>query len=284
MVNSAYARAAVEALVRWNKMDREEAERIVAEKPREELEGMCWAEGSVKAGFQLLMRKFRENGIEISPEQEQEYYSVILDGPEDSPLMAELSGHLQGMDRKELAKEALVEIHDNWVRGAEKKLLDSVQPGSKRAESKFMHTPLELIGWETVESDYVFLESVMQTMGISMPREEIKAAYEEMQMTYMEKNNIRSQEDLNKHVAELPNNYEAVSGYSPESKAIFENSDMSAQVYKESGFEHLQERAPSSLAKKAQELQAVTKANASLDTIPLPEVEVTTPNHDHDDE
>lgn len=284
MVNSAYARAAVEALVRWNKMDREEAERVVAEKPREELEKMCWAEGSVKAGFQLLMRKFRENGVEISPEQEQEYYSVILDGPEDSPLMAELSGHLQGMDRKELAKEALVEIHDNWVRTKEGKLIESFVEGSKRAGSKFMHTPLELIGWETVESDYVFLESVMQTMGISMPREEIKAAYEEMQAAYMDKNNIHSKEDLAKHVAELPNNYEAVSGYSPESKKLFESKEMADQVYKESGFEHLQERAPSSLAKKAQELQAITKENTSLDGIPVPEVEFATPDHDHDDE
>lgn len=284
MVNSAYARAAVEALVRWNKMDREEAERVVAEKPREELERMCWAEDSVKAGFQLLMRKFRENGIEISPEQEQEYYSVILDGPEDSPLMAELSGHLQGMDRKELAKEALVEIHDNWVRTKEGKLIESFAENSKRAGSKFMHTPLELIGWETVESDYVFLESVMQTMGISMPREEIKAAYEEMQAMYMDKNNLHSKEDLAKHVAELPNNYEAVSGYSPESKKLFESKEMADQVYKESGFEHLQERAPSSLAKKAQELQAITQENSSLDGIPVPEVEVTTPDHDHDDE
>lgn len=115
MVNSAYAKAAVEALVNWNGKSVEEAQEIVSTHSREEIEAMCWAEGSVRSGFEALVRSCKKKKVEISDEQKEMLYGVILDGPEESPLLAEFTDKVKGINRNEVALEALTEIHDNWV-------------------------------------------------------------------------------------------------------------------------------------------------------------------------
>ena len=271
MVNSAYAKAAIEALVNWNGKSLEEAQEIVATLPREEIEGMCWAEGSVKAGFEALIASFKSRGVEISEEQKNNLYAVILDGPENSPAMQELGSRLEGMDREGLALDALTQIHDVWVESSEKKV--------DRAGKEFMHTPLETIGWNTVYSDYIFLKPVMESMGIPVEDEQqLVSRYEDKQVAYFTQHGVSDRESLAEHIATLPGSYAAIEGYSDEHKAKFvDNPELVEQVYTKSGFENLRDRvvekAPNSLSEKVAELKSLLEQKSALEEVPVPEVD-----------
>ena len=184
MVNSAYAKAAIEALVNWNGKSFEEAQEIVATHTREEIEGMCWAEGSVKSGFDAIMKSLRARGIEISDEKKEELYRAILDGPENSSLLSEMEELTRKIDRNEVALEALTQIHDNWV--ANPKSFAKIHRVDKDGNpTSYMHTPLEMIGWDEVNKDYIFLKPVMESLRIPIEnKQELVSQYEEMQVQF----------------------------------------------------------------------------------------------------
>lgn len=278
MVNSAYAKAAVQALVEWNKKSLEEAQEIVSTHSREEIEGMCWAEGSVKAGFDALVKSFRVRGIEISDSQKDELYGAILDGPEDSPLLSEIAGKVEEVDRHDVALDALTEIHDNWV--ADPKNMSKIHRINKEngEPTAYMHTPLEMIGWDTVHLDYIFLKPVMESMGIPIENEqELVKAYEDRQVSIFSGRQINDRDDLAKYLHDdVRNDYYPLRNYPEEDKAVFDGEQIVDQVMQKSGFENIKDRITYThmhfLEDKYKELHRLRDEKARLEQVPTQEV------------
>jgi hypothetical protein len=217
MLDSAYARAAVFSLNKWGGKTIEQAQEIVANNTRDKVEDMTQAEGSVVSGFNALIDVFRKYGMEVSEEQKTDLLSVILDGPIDALTMEQFKSSLVEIDKEALALDALTAIHDNWVRGSEAKVSDS-----ERINKRYMHTPLEMLGWETLESDYIFLKSVMECMGVPIEDDKkLIERYNERQVKYFERNGITDKETLAKHIKDLPATYEPLAAYSEENKNRF---------------------------------------------------------------
>lgn len=272
MVNSAYAKAAIRALVNWNGKSFEEAQEIVSTHSREEIEGMCWAEDSVKSGFEALVKSFRARGIEISDSQKDELYGVILDGPEDSPLLSEIAGKVEDVDRYDVALDALTEIHDNWV--ATPKNMTNIHRDGKA----YMHTPLEMIGWDTVHLDYIFLKPVMESMGVPIENEqELVKAYEDRQVSIFSGRQINDRDDLAKYLHDdIRNDYYPLRNYPEEDKAVFDDEQIVDQVMQKSGFENIKDRIAYThmhfLEDKYKELHRLRDEKARLEQVPTQEV------------
>lgn len=268
MLDSAYARVAIFSLNKWGGKTIEQAQETVANHSRDEVEGMTKAQASVDAGFDALVDAFRNMGMDISDELKEELHTVILDGPNDAPIMEEFKKSLGEIDKETLTLDTLEAIHDAWVSTNEAKV--------GRPDKGYMHAPIEMLGWESLELDYIFLKPVMETMGVQVDDDKkLIEKYGERQAQYFEKNGIKDKESLAAHIKLLPEVYEPLANYSEENKNRFGESKILNEVIKNTGFEKLMANKSvvqeSSLAQKAEELKAILDEQKKLDSIPLPD-------------
>ena len=179
------------ALMAWNdQYSLEEAERIAYTTPYKELDSITYAETSINASIDgiknhLLTNKDikidKKNG-KIEPSTEV-YDSVI---------------------------KILTKIHDKWVMENAKKY-DRGNP-VKSDKNLFQHLPTALIGVDEVAKDLMFLAPIMEKMGVNVgemeltaygafkPNQEVKKAYNRYVEMYNEVHEIKSKDDLDKHI------------------------------------------------------------------------------------
>ena len=116
--------------------------------------------------------------------------------------------------------EIIAEIHDAWVANEE-----NVAKYDRKGKL-FQHTPTALIGLDEVAKDLMFLAPFLEEMGFDagvinaeerrfIPSAAVTKAYERYVERYMEKNNIRSKNDLAEHLKACANGeYKPLAGES----------------------------------------------------------------------
>lgn len=145
-----------------------------------------------------------------------------------------------------------------------------------------MHTPLEMIGWDEVDKDYIFLKPVMESMGIPIENEqELIDDYKKQQVLFFSDKKINGPEDLPEKLPLIRDEYPALSGYSKEEKAMFNvenNAPMVEAIVKKSGIGDLREsivntheQSKGKLEKMREELLKYEEEGRRLKEIPLPE-------------
>ncbi len=168
---SPYRIIAKNALMSWNGLSEEEATKVVSESTFDQLENQVWAKSSIKTAVNAISAY-----LDIDP---KDFESAVLG--QDSPEMTdaqketfrEIARKAANANVENLAIYSLACIHDNWVVENAKKF---VKEG--REAKKYQHAPLEMIGWKEAKADLLFLEPVLNSIGIEVNDNKLHNAYD----------------------------------------------------------------------------------------------------------
>ena len=102
---------------------------------------------------------------------------------------------IQGKDKNKTILGILSTINDNWVINNSNNFLKP----DRNKERQFV--PLELLNWEEVESDLLFLKPILEASGIEIDEKQLRAQHTVQQNEYLIDNNIFSHDDLVNHLS-----------------------------------------------------------------------------------
>jgi len=193
-MDSVYRRIAKDCLVKWMGTPEEEAKAFATDDTIQELEDGndkhygVGALGSIRAALKSIVRQ-----LGIPDNAYVTFENAVLDD-DNSPIFETVAEKLQQVDNiEEFILTALSDIHDQWVidNSSEKTFIKKEGRGQLH-----QFTPQELIGWNEVKSDLIFLEPILNRLGVTIDQEKLLAAYNEKVSAYASERGISSKEDI----------------------------------------------------------------------------------------
>ena len=174
--NIPYYQVAKEALIKWNGLSEEEANKIIEQSSFEEIESQVYAQGSMTSAAISIGKNLGLNDEEIS-----QFLDEIF-GKSESTEMSEKLKHELGSKMlstfrssrhnymPQLIADTMEDVHDNWVESNAGVFF------TKKADRKqqYQYLPLELIGWDEAKSDLLFIKPIIHTIGGYADEAEIK--------------------------------------------------------------------------------------------------------------
>ena len=193
-----YQNVAKAALINWNGLSEQEAEEKVQTESVKELESQVYAMGSMKYAVAGIA-----NQIGLSGEETTNFFEAVINGPEHAEIFGLVREKMQGFS-EEQKLGVLSTIHDGWVidNSSEKTFNKKVDKQQLR-----QYAPLDLIGWNEVRSDLLFLNPILESVGIQVNEETLSQAYHTRVANYMEVMKINSKEDLTALIKQGRNYY-----------------------------------------------------------------------------
>ena len=183
-----YQNIAKSALMSWPPyLSEEEANTKIQTESVQQLEGQVFAMGSVKHAVIGIAKV-----IGLSEEETTRFFDAVINGPEDAEIFGIVKEKAQNFS-EEQKLEVLSSIHDGWVvdNSSEKTFNKKVDRQQLR-----QYAPLDLIGWNEVKSDLLFLKPIFAAIGVEINEETLAQAYHTRVANYMEKMKINGQDDL----------------------------------------------------------------------------------------
>lgn len=193
-----YQNVAKAALINWNGLSEEEANTKIQTESVQELEGQVYAMGSMKYAVVGIAKQ-----IGLNEEETTRFFEVVINGPENAEIFRIVREKIQGFsDEQKLG--VLSTIHDGWVvdNSSEKTFNKKVNRQQLR-----QYAPLDLIGWNEVRSDLLFLNPILESVGIRVDEATLEQAYHTRVASYMEEMKINNQDDLTALVQQGRNYY-----------------------------------------------------------------------------
>lgn len=193
-----YQNVAKAALINWNGLSEEEANDKIQTESVQELENQVYAMGSMKYAVVGIAKQ-----AGLNEEETTKFFEAVINGPENAEIFGIVSEKMQGFT-EEQKLGVLTTIHDGWVvdNSSEKTFNKKVDRQQLR-----QYAPLELIGWNEVRSDLLFLNPVLASVGVQVDEETLSQAYHNRVANYMEEMKINNQDDLTALVQQGKNYY-----------------------------------------------------------------------------
>ena len=196
---TAYQNVAKAALMSWPPYySEDEATKKIKTESVQQLEGQVYAMDSIKHAVVGIAKQ-----IGLSEEETTDFFDAVINGPENAEIFGMVREKMQGFS-EEQKLGVLSTIHDGWVvdNSSEKTFNKKVDRQQLR-----QYVPLELIGWNEVRSDLLFLNPVLESVGVQVDEEALSQAYHTRVASYMEEKKINSQDDLTALVQQGKNYY-----------------------------------------------------------------------------
>lgn len=193
-----YKNVAKAALINWNGLSEEETNAIIQTESVQELENQVYAMGSMKYAVVGIAKQ-----AGLNEEETTKFFEAVINGPENAEIFGIVSEKMQGFT-EEQKLGVLTTIHDGWVvdNSSEKTFNKKVDRQQLR-----QYAPLELIGWNEVRSDLLFLNPVLASVGVQVDEVALAQAYHNRVANYMEEMKINNQDDLTALVQQGKNYY-----------------------------------------------------------------------------
>ena len=193
-MDSVYRRIAKDCLVKWMGTPEEDARSFATLDSIQELENgndKHYGVGALSSIQAALSSIIRQLGLPSNTYVTLE--NAVL-GDDNSPIFETIREKFQQIDNiEELILTALSDIHDQWVidNSSEKAFIKKEGRGQLH-----QYTPQELIGWNEVKSDLIFLEPILNRVGVTVNHEKLLAAYNERVEAYAREHGITSKDDI----------------------------------------------------------------------------------------
>ena len=182
-----YQKVAKEALINWNGLSEEEATVKIMTESVPELDSQVGALPSVGSAILGITKE-----LGLSMREALEFFEASVFGPEDAEIFEVVRKKAQDFSKEQIL-EVLAIIHNGWV----EKNSDEKTINKKIARKQLrQYAPIELIGWNEVKSDLLFLRPVLEVIGVSIDEETLKETYHTRVSKYMDRYNLNSIEDL----------------------------------------------------------------------------------------
>lgn len=182
-----YQNVAKAALINWNGLSEEEAISKINNESISELESQVYAMSSMKYAVIGISKQ-----IGLSEEETTKFFDAVINGPENAEIF-----NIVKAKSKDFSEEkrlgVLSTIHDGWV-------IDNSNEKTfnKKCDRKQLrqYAPLELIGWNEVKSDLLFLNPILKSIDVNVNEKKLEQSYHNRVANYMDQMQINSQEDL----------------------------------------------------------------------------------------
>ena len=183
-----YQNVAKAALMQWPPYySEEEANAKIQTESVQELENQVYAMSSVKYAVIGIAKE-----IGLTEEETTNFFEAVIKGPENAEIFDLVREKTQAFLEEQIL-EVLSTIHDGWIvdNSNEKTFNKKVDRQQLR-----QYAPLELIGWNEVKSDLLFLNPVLESVGVQVDEEALAQAYHTRVANYLEEMQISSKDDL----------------------------------------------------------------------------------------
>jgi hypothetical protein len=169
-------------------MSPEEANKLITESPRAEIEMKTGAHGSVYDASYLIARK-----MGLSEKEAYQFTQEMLGLSDSTAMLTEVRNAFETIlrDNPELVKQlsagllldACDQVHCGWTgRNA------SPFFGKKdMKDQQYQYATSEMIGWKEVKADLLFIEPIANAVGIEIDEEEMKRRYGERVLEYCQR-------------------------------------------------------------------------------------------------
>ena len=171
-----YYQVAREALIKWNGLTDEQADKIIEESSFEEIESQVYAQGSMTYAVNAIGKKLGLNDEEIA-----RFADEVFGRKDSTEMMGKLHKELgkanfgEYLSNKQnnmpkLIVDTMEAVHDGWVEDNAKIFL------TKKADrgQQYQYLPLELIGWDEAKSDLLFIKPIINAIGGYVDEAEVK--------------------------------------------------------------------------------------------------------------
>ncbi len=212
-----YYNVAKQALINWNKLSEEEADKIIGEQTCSQLEVNAHAKGSIDYAIRTIANQSPVSKFG----KESELADFVYDGGESAiidsmkkdaefmkdPNMPQLERNNMRKRYNNMIIDTLFAVHDGWVQDKE-----NVKKFNAR-EKKHQHMPSELIGWEEAKADLLFIRPIYEAAGIEVNEEELEQVYNDRVKEFFLNRGIKTASDLSSSIAQGEEFYPALGGY-----------------------------------------------------------------------
>lgn len=181
--NVPYYQVAKQALMNWNGLTEEQADKLIAESSFEEIESQVYAQGSMTYAITSIGKN-----LGLTDEELKEFEDEVFGRTDNQEVMStnlykklqaftsnkekNMSVFLSATDHNmaTLIVDAMETVHDGWVEDNAKHFF------TKKADRKqqYQFLPLELIGWDEAKSDLLFIKPIIEYIGGYVSEEKIK--------------------------------------------------------------------------------------------------------------
>ena len=182
-----YRIVAKAAFMKWFNYSEKEATKKIELESIQELENQVYAMDSIKYAVIGIAKE-----VGLNEKETTKFFTSIVYGGEDDTIFTIVKSRAVGFT-EEQKLNVLSIIHDGWVvnNSSEKVFNKKVSKSQLR-----QYTPLELIGWNEVTSDLLFLRPVIESIGVELDEEKLSQAYHVRVKNYMDEKQINDIESL----------------------------------------------------------------------------------------
>lgn len=176
-----YQNVAKAALMNWNGLTEEQANQKIQTESVQELESQVYAMSSMEHATLGVA-----NELGLGEEEKEQLWNAVINGPENAEIFSTVAQKANGFTNEQILN-VLSTIHDGWVidNSSDKTFQKKVDREQLR-----QYAPLELIGWNEVQSDLLFLNPILSSIGVSVNENQLSVSYHERVAKYFEQNNI----------------------------------------------------------------------------------------------
>ena len=211
-----YYQVAKQALMNWNGLSEEEAEKVISTQSFDEVESQVYAKGSIDyavEGISTSLGFLDKDAEELSIFAYNGGQSKIIDWLRENNEMANrLETKTNGQSiitNKTLVNNLIIDtlfhVHNGWVQ-------DNVKKFNAR-EKKHQHMPSELIGWKEAKADLLFVRPIFEAAGIEVNEEELEQVYNGRVKEFFLDHGIQTARNLSDSITQGEEFYPALEGY-----------------------------------------------------------------------
>lgn len=215
-LNIPYYQVAKQALMNWNGLSEEQAQKIILEQSFEEIDSQVYARGSMDYAIEGIKSSLGLSDKDVSELSTFVYnggQSKIIDWLRENNEMAHrLEQKTNGQSIitnktlvNNLIMDTLFHVHDGWVQ-------DNVKKFNAR-EKKHQHMPSELIGWKEAKADLLFVRPIFEAAGIEVNEEELEQVYNGRVKEFFLDRGIQTARNLSDSITQGEEFYPALKGY-----------------------------------------------------------------------
>ena len=188
----------------WFSYTPEEIENKLNTSTDAELESEIYAVGSMTAAAKQIQNYLKQIGIELTDEEFAQFKEAVLHGSDNAEIFKIVGNKIKSVNPYDLMMTSLTNVHDKWVQTNPPKFL--------AREKKHQHMPIELIGWNEVTSDLIYLKPILEASGIEVNEETLKATYYDTVKKFFKARGIKNEADLAAKIPEIASSYHALEG------------------------------------------------------------------------
>lgn len=213
-----YYEVAKQALMNWNGLSEEEANKTIETSGFEELESQVYAVGSMEYAINEILRQ-----LKIDSRYHEDIKKAMYGAPNfEESDRAEQFGILieaikiEGLDPNQLIMDTLSAVHDGWVQDNAKQYF------TKKADRKqqYQFSPLELIGWKEAKSDLLFVKPIVEACNIKVDEQVLEELYNARVMQFLQDHQISNADDLAQRIEQGAEFYPALEGQDDINEAL----------------------------------------------------------------